>query len=119
MFTYSRAMKHSCLTYNLLMGQKPVESFRTLTIQCIFSTGLFTVCTMLKQMRIHSSFPELKYFQQFLKGKRCLLIDYEYMKDNLEKIMKLCSFYLYSYKIRVGQCSQSYLTTRKCTVGFF
>lgn len=47
---------------------------------------------MLKQMSIYSSFPELEYFQQFLKGQRCLLTDYECMKDNLENIMKFYSF---------------------------
>lgn len=69
-------------------------------------------------MSIYSSFPEVEYFQPFLKGQRGLLTEYEFMRDNLENIMAFYSFYLYSCCIRVGQWSQSYVTTSTWTTGF-
>ena len=69
-------------------------------------------------MSIYSYFPEVEYFQPFFKGQRYLLTDYDCVRDNLENIMEFCSFYLYSYHIRVGQLFRSCLTTRKCTLAF-
>lgn len=100
------------------MGQKPVNQSE-LWLQYAFWIGLFTVCTMIKQMSIYSSFPEVEYPQPFLKGQRCLLTAYECVRENLENIMEFYSFYLYSYYCRVGQWSQSYVTSGKCIVGFF
>lgn len=101
-FTLSMAMKHFCLTYNLLMGQKPICQSGLWEFNVISEQYFLHYAQWWKQMSIYSSFPEVEYFQPFLKGQRCLLTEYEFIKDNLEDIMAFYSFYLYSCHIRVG-----------------